>query len=99
MRNILSGIRVVDAATYIAGPSAATVLADFGAEVVKVERPGGDAYRQLSGLPGQPSAGEDYCWTVDNRNRAVSRSISDSRTPVLSSSAWPHDTRKTRHWP
>jgi crotonobetainyl-CoA:carnitine CoA-transferase CaiB-like acyl-CoA transferase len=69
VQNILSGIRVVDAATYIAGPCAATVLADYGADVIKVERPGGDAYRKLSSAPGQPQADDNYCWMVDNRNR------------------------------
>ncbi|MFE6861497.1 CaiB/BaiF CoA transferase family protein [Nocardia sp. NPDC057668] len=41
----LSGIRVLDAATLFAGPLAATLLADFGAEVVKIEHPGGDPVR------------------------------------------------------
>ncbi|MGX1810919.1 CaiB/BaiF CoA transferase family protein [Nocardia sp. NPDC055321] len=41
----LSGIRVLDVATLFAGPLAATLLADFGAEVVKIEHPGGDPVR------------------------------------------------------
>ncbi|GAB4586525.1 CaiB/BaiF CoA transferase family protein [Nocardia sp. IFM 10818] len=41
----LSGIRVLDAATLFAGPLAATLLADFGAEVVKIEHPQGDPVR------------------------------------------------------
>ena len=38
--NIFSGLKVVDLASFIAGPGAATVLSDFGAEVIKVEPPG-----------------------------------------------------------
>ncbi|MFA5078906.1 MAG: CoA transferase, partial [Dehalococcoidia bacterium] len=41
----LSGIRVLDFGQYIAGPFAATLLAEQGAEVIKVERPGGDPLR------------------------------------------------------
>ena len=52
---VLSGIRVLDLATYIAAPAAATVMSDFGAEVIKVERPPhGDPYRYLSLVPGMP---------------------------------------------
>ena len=44
--NIFSGLKVVDLASFIAGPGAATILSDFGAEVIKVEPPGlGDPYR------------------------------------------------------
>lgn len=49
----LAGIRVLDLSGYIAGPHAAALLADLGAEVVKVEPPGGDPIRAYpSDLPG-----------------------------------------------
>ncbi len=68
--HILSGLRVIDCATYIAGPCAATVMSDFGAEVIKVERPGtGDQHRDLSFAPGMPQSEHNYCWIVDSRNK------------------------------
>jgi len=42
---LLEGLKVIDFSAYIAGPGAAAVLADWGADVVKVEKPGGDAMR------------------------------------------------------
>jgi len=68
-RLILSGIRVIDAATWIAGPTAATVMADFGADVIKVEPPAGDGYRRLNDTPGFPVADTDYAWQLDNRSK------------------------------
>src|SRR5215468_6653250 len=68
--NILSGLRVIDCGTYIAGPSAATIMSDFGAEVIKIERPPhGDPYRNLSSLPGMPVSELNYCWLLDARNK------------------------------
>ncbi len=67
----LSGIRVVEVAMWVAGPSAAVVLADWGAEVIKLENPkGGDPYRGLRihsvGSKNQEiSAG----YELDNRNK------------------------------
>ncbi len=54
-QNLLSGIRVIDCGTYIAAPAAAVIMSDFGAEVIKIERPPyGDPYRYLSRVPGMP---------------------------------------------
>ncbi len=64
MPYLLDGIRVIDAASFLAGPGAATVLADFGADVVKVEPPGGDGYRQLVGNYPVP-----YHWQLTSRNK------------------------------
>lgn len=69
-KNLLSGIRVIDCGTYIAGPAAATILSDFGAEVIKIERPPhGDPYRYLSMMPGMPLSEHLFCWILDGRNR------------------------------
>ena len=68
--NILSGLRVIDCGTYIAGPAAATIMSDFGAEVIKIERPPhGDPYRYLSYLKGMPVSEHNYCWLLDSRNK------------------------------
>ena len=68
---LLEGLRVVDLASLIAGPAAATVLGDFGADVVKVEPPDvGDAYRAFSHIPPNPQVeGVNYTWQLDNRNK------------------------------
>jgi len=70
MSAILSGLRVIDCATYIAGPAAATILSDFGAEVIKIERPPfGDPYRYLIAVAGMPVSEHNYPWILDARNK------------------------------
>ena len=49
MQSVLSGIRVVEQGTFITGPCAGMMLADLGADVVKVESPTGDPYRAYQG--------------------------------------------------
>lgn len=67
---ILAGLRVIDCGTYIAAPAAATILSDFGAEVIKIERPPhGDPYRYLGLVPGMPISDKNYCWILDDRNK------------------------------
>ena len=74
----LAGLRVVDMATVIAGPGAARLLGDFGAEVIKVESPAGDSIRRLGWRP--PGGDDDsYFWKLAGRNkRAV---VLDLKTP------------------
>src|SRR6201987_4619515 len=67
--NIFSGLKVVDLASFIAGPSAAVILSDFGADVIKVEPPSGDVWRIANHLPPQPVAEEAYPWHLANRNK------------------------------
>jgi formyl-CoA transferase len=67
--NIFSGLKVVDLASFIAGPSAAVILSDFGAEVIKVEPPSGDLWRHGHQIPPQPQAKEPYPWHLANRNK------------------------------
>ena len=51
MEEILHGIRVLDFSRYRAGPTCGQILADMGADVIRVERPGGEDDRQLICLP------------------------------------------------
>lgn len=78
--HIFSGLKVLDLASYIAGPAATTILADFGADVVKVEPPKiGDAYRYFSQTPPNPVSSVNYAWQLTNRNK---RSIAiDLKSP------------------
>jgi crotonobetainyl-CoA:carnitine CoA-transferase CaiB-like acyl-CoA transferase len=62
----LAGLRVIDLGTMLAGPVACTLLADFGAEVIKVEQPGtGDTLRHI----GPFLEGESLFWNVEARNK------------------------------
>lgn len=67
--NIFSGLKVVDLASFIAGPGAAVILSDFGAQVIKVEPPSGDFWRKANNLPPQPLAEDAYPWHLANRNK------------------------------
>lgn len=70
MAHLFEGLKVIDCASYIAAPSAATILADFGADVIKVESPGaGDPDRVLALLPGMPQGEHNFAWMLDNRNK------------------------------
>jgi crotonobetainyl-CoA:carnitine CoA-transferase CaiB-like acyl-CoA transferase len=64
-------VKVVELSSWMAAPSAAAVLADLGADVIKVEPPGGDPARGLS-RPPRPTPGKpdlDYSFQVDNRGK------------------------------
>jgi crotonobetainyl-CoA:carnitine CoA-transferase CaiB-like acyl-CoA transferase len=84
---LLSGIRVVDCATYIAGPAAATILSDYGADVIKIERPPlGDPYRYLYKVLGMPAAEQNYPWILEARNKrsvALNLADEDARAALL----------------
>src|SRR6202142_125086 len=67
--NIFSGLKVVDLASFIAGPGAAVILSDYGADVVKVEPPTGDFWRHGNKLPPQPQSDLPYQWHLANRNK------------------------------
>jgi len=63
----LDDVTVLDIATFIAGPFAATCLAEFGADVIKIEKPGeGDYLRKLGT---ESAAGDTYWWFNDARNK------------------------------
>ncbi len=71
---VFQGLKVLDVGTWIAAPVAATMLADYGAEVIKVERPErGDDYRRFASFAITPDAEANYTWLLDAHNK---RSIS-----------------------
>ncbi len=63
------GLKVIDCASFIAGPAAATILGDFGADVIKIEPLEGDPYRSLYVVPGSPASKGNYPWELDSRNK------------------------------
>ncbi|PYN39802.1 MAG: carnitine dehydratase, partial [Candidatus Rokuibacteriota bacterium] len=68
-RAALAGVSVLDLATYLAAPICATLLGEFGADVIKVEQPRvGDDLRRL-GRAVAPSGGDSYWWFVEARNK------------------------------
>ena len=67
--NIFSGLKVVDLASFIAGPGAATILSDFGAEVIKIEPPAGELWRNGNKIPPQPHLEVPYTFQLANRNK------------------------------
>ncbi len=65
--SLFAGLRVIDCASWIAGPAAATILSDFGADVIKIEPPGaGDPWRASPPVPGRTT---DYWWQLTSRNK------------------------------
>ena len=74
----LEGVRVLDIATMLAGPFCATILAEFGADVLKIELPGrGCSMRSMGGLNARSDSG--FTWLSELRNK---RGVTlDLRTP------------------
>ncbi|HEY2048705.1 MAG TPA: CoA transferase, partial [Caulobacteraceae bacterium] len=103
--NIFSGLKVVDLASFIAGPGAAVILSDFGADVVKVEPPSGDTWRIGYKVPPEPAAEDNYPWHLNNRNKrglALDLKSPDAKAVVQRLVEWadvlivntPHPARK-----
>jgi len=65
----LADIRVIELATVVAGPGTGKYLADFGAEVIKVESPAGDPTRRMGWIG--PGETDSYFWKLVNRNKQV----------------------------
>lgn len=74
----LDGIKVLDLGTFIAGPFCATVLGEFGAEIIKIERPGvGDHLRRFGT---ETDCGDTLVWLSEARNkRSVTLDLTDPR--------------------
>ena len=75
---LLKGLKVIDAASFIAGPSAATIMSDYGAEVIKIEPESGDSLRNLISNGRMPEGPENYCWELTSRNKkSISLNLKD----------------------
>jgi formyl-CoA transferase len=61
---LFADLKVIDAASFLAGPCAATILSDYGANVIKIEPLSGDRHRSIAA--GHPS---DFSWQLTDRNR------------------------------
>ena len=69
-QRIFNGLKVLDCGSFIAAPAAATILSDFGADVIKIEPPGaGDPYRAVPKLPTSPQSDHNYAWMLASRNK------------------------------
>jgi crotonobetainyl-CoA:carnitine CoA-transferase CaiB-like acyl-CoA transferase len=73
----LAGVRVLDAATFIAAPYCAAILGEFGAEVIKIEHPqGGDPFRRFGTPTERPDS--TLAWLSEARNkRSITLNLSD----------------------
>jgi formyl-CoA transferase len=70
VNTLFANLRVIELASMVMGPSAGVILADFGAEVIKVEPPNsGDLNRNWHKIPGLPVSEFAYPFQVDNRNK------------------------------
>jgi crotonobetainyl-CoA:carnitine CoA-transferase CaiB-like acyl-CoA transferase len=78
-RPALDGIRVLELATFLAGPFAGCLLSDFGAEVIKVERPGaGDEGRRLGQTPETPPDRTPWWLTFSRNKRSVTLNLASA---------------------
>jgi len=70
MKKVLEGVRVIELSTYAAAPMVGRVLADFGADVIKVEAPSGDPFRNFGLSVNAPvSEEENPCFQLENANK------------------------------
>ncbi|MFP5331901.1 MAG: CaiB/BaiF CoA transferase family protein [Acidimicrobiia bacterium] len=83
MLQLLAGVRVIDLTTVVLGPYATAILGDLGADVVKVEPPGGDLYR--AGPPARhPGMGAPFL-TINRNKRSIALDLTrPEATPILS---------------
>src|SRR3954454_14275915 len=82
---VFDGLKVIDCASFIAGPAAATVMSDFGAEVIKIEPPGmGDPYRRRgTPAPGRPALNPGFFFDARNKKSLALDLRTDAGREVL----------------
>lgn len=77
MKQALAGVRVLEFTQVMAGPFCAMLLGDLGADVIKVEPPGGDTTRRMGKRQGMESTGY---WAVNRNKRGIVLNLKDCRT-------------------
>src|SRR4051794_4298212 len=82
---IFDGLKVIDCASFIAGPAAATVMSDCGAEVIKIEPPGmGDPYRRRgTPAPGRPPLNPGFFFDARNKKSVALDLRTDAGRQIL----------------
>jgi len=82
VRGVLDGIRVLDFTQVLAGPYGTSLLGDFGADVIKVEPPGGEPFRSIDNLIAPGESG--YYYGINRSKRAITLNLKHpSARPVL----------------
>ena len=92
----LAGVRVVDLSQYLPGPFAGQILADLGAEVVKVEPPGGDPMRGIG--PPDPDGVSAYYKLVNAGKRVVRVDLKAEAGRAAFAACWPASASTARPW-
>jgi crotonobetainyl-CoA:carnitine CoA-transferase CaiB-like acyl-CoA transferase len=86
MAGPFADVRVLDLTEHIAGPYATKLFADFGADVIKVERPGGDPARKLGpfrGEPGPETSGTFFYFNTNKRSVVLDLKTAEGRAAFL----------------
>ncbi len=76
VKQALAGVRVLDATQVMAGPFCTMLLGDLGADVIKVEAPGGDTTRGMTGSRGTESPG---FWSINRNKRGIVLNLKEPR--------------------
>ncbi len=81
--SLFDGLRVIDCGSFIAAPAAATILSDFGADVITRATCAGDPYRQLPSMPGSPASEQNYGWMPTRGKRTLALEFAKVEAPAV----------------